>query len=755
VGPQTYLDFDVAVSRHGDELAVRVLSSPAGETAAVRSPWPEAVNSWSREGLSRSSRRLNPVAAGPTDLDPAVARAGEAADARRAGSALFAALLSDTVLVRFRESVSRAASVGSGLRLMLRFEGGADVLPWELLRDPQTGTFVALDPSTPVIRCTETALRELGDDSSAPLRILVAVSSPLATTPIDGARERAALAEKLAPVTVGSAVVIDVLENASLDDIREALHAKETHVFHYIGHGTVGAHARSALVLTDSEGMLSVRSIEDVAAVLGTAHTLRLVVLNSCHGSLADPTDPFAGAGTTLVQAGIPAVVAMRTAVTDVAAVAFAAKLYESLATAAPIEDAVTQARARMADMDGPVAHDWPVVALHLSSSVPAGLRAGLLPRIDEDVEFTIARPQRLLVESWETLLVLAHHGEPYVAEDGRTVDQAAQVRQRVAGFFGEHPARSTTEASDLALPRGARLVVAPELPDHVECYPRQADLAWTGDIAEVMFALRARATSADTTVEGWLRIFCGPVVIAETRLELPVVRDGSAAEPLPPAPVPRYRKIFPCFDRADTAVVEGVAAVAEALGDDYLDRVVSAQQHDAPAGWLLPLIDEADVFQLFWSTQSMISPGCRQQWEHALARAKEGFVLPLYWQQPFPKAVGLPPPELASLEFRRLPSALAATPTPLPPPVGTTPPAPPARWTPPAEEDPPAPGEDSPLPPPPMPGPMPGPIPANDPRLMARKVHRTGGSTGRRLPVVVLVIGLAVIVAVVWALTR
>jgi len=129
VGPQTYLDFDVAVSRHGDELAVRVLRSPAGETAAVRSPWPEAVNSWSREGLSRSSRRLNPVAAGPTDLDPAVARAGEAADARRAGSALFAALLSDTVLVRFRESVSRAASVGSGLRLMLRFEGGADVLP--------------------------------------------------------------------------------------------------------------------------------------------------------------------------------------------------------------------------------------------------------------------------------------------------------------------------------------------------------------------------------------------------------------------------------------------------------------------------------------------------------------------------------------------------------------------------------------------------------------------------------------------------
>jgi hypothetical protein len=660
-------------------------------------------------------------------------------------------LLSDAVLVRFRESVLRANSAGSGLRLMLRFEGGADVLPWELLRDPQTDTFVALDQRTPVIRCTETALRERSGDSEAPLRILVVVSSPLATTPIDGAKERVELTEKLAPVTIGSAVVVDVLENASLDGIRAALQANETHVFHYIGHGTIGADGRSALALTDPQGRLSVRSIEDVAAVLGTAHTLRLVVLNSCHGSLADPADPFAGAGTTLVRAGIPAVVAMRTAVTDVAAVAFAAKLYESLAKAAPIEEAVTRARAGMADSDGSVAHDWPVIALHLSSSVPAGLRAGLLPRIDTDVEFTIARPQSLLVERWETMLVLAHHGEPFVAEDGRTVDQAAQVQQRVTGFFGGHPVRSTTEASDLALPRGARLVVAPELPDHVECYPRQADLAWTGDIAEVMFTLRAGATSAGTTVKGWLRIFCGPVVIAETRLELPVVRDGSAREPLPPTPVPRYRKIFPCFDRADTAVVEGVAAVAEALGDDYLDRVVSAQQQDAPAGWLLPLIEEADVFQLFWSTQSMVSPVCRQQWERALATPKEGFVLPLYWQQPFPRAAGLPPPELASLEFRRLPSTLAATP-PLtsPPAVGLTPPVPPAPAAPPADENPPQPGAPLPFPPP-----MPGSIPPHDPKVMGRPpVHRSG-SKGRLVAVSVLLLGLALLVAVAWARAR
>jgi hypothetical protein len=742
VGPQSYLDFDVAVSRHGDEIAVRVLRSPAGETTTVRAAWPGVASRWRPERSTPSSRRLAPVSEarpGPPPDDPP--------DDRLVGEVLFTALMVDAVLLRFRASVLRARAVGSGLRIMLRFEGGADVLPWELLRDPETRTFVALDPRTPLVRCTETAVHDVEPTRGTPLRILVAVSSPLATTPIDGATELAELAARLTPVTSGSAVDMEVIENASLDGIRAALMDKETHVFHYIGHGTVGPDGRSALALTDGEGQLSVRSIDDVAAVLGAAPSLRLVVLNSCHGSIADPVDPFAGAGTSLVRVGIPAVIAMRAAVADVAAVTFAAALYESLAAAAPIEEAVTRARAAMADNDARVARDWPVVALHLSSSVAAGLRAALLPLLDEDVEFTVARPPRLLAERWETLLVLAHHGEPFVAADGRTVDQVAQVRARVAGLFGADPVRTTTEGSSLVLPRGARLVIVPELPHHVECHPRQADLVWTGEVAEARFFLRARATAAGTTAEGWLRVFCGPVVIAETRLELPIHRDGQAGETPRPSPIPRYRRIFPCFDRGDAAVVEGVAAVAEALGDDYLDRVVTAQQEDAPTGWLLPLIDEADVFQLFWSSRSMVSPACREQWEHALAAPKDGFVVPLYWEQPFPRAEGLPPRALADLEFRRLPSTLAAAlepirhgetwePRTLPEPGPVRPPR--------SQPDEPRP-RSQPDPPSPVPGSFTG---YAEPTMAGRPRHGLVTAS-------LVLLGLAIILAVVWALVR
>jgi hypothetical protein len=670
VAATTYLDFDVAVTRRGDDLDVRVLHSPAGETGSVASHWPDVATRW-RPGRRTRERRLSPATDAPAfAATDAATDAATVVDDAQAGAALFTALMPDSVLVRFRESSSRAAAADAGLRIMLRFAGGADALPWELLHDPETHTFLALDPSTPVVRCTETATREPAAGAAERVRILVAISSPVGTAALDAARERQSIAARLAPLAAGGAVTVDILEDASLDGIRAALEAAETHVFHYIGHGTLGPRGRSALALADAQGRLSLRTVDEVADILAAAATLRLVVLNSCHGSPADPNDPFAGAGTTLVRAGIPAVVAMRTAITDDGAITFARGLYESLAAAETVERAVTRARATMAAADSGVTDEWPVVALHLSSSLASGLRVGPLPRLDEDVEFTVARPPQLRVERWETMLVLAHHAAVFVAADGRTVDQPAEVRQRVAGFFGSEPVTTTTEPSSLALPRGAELVVVPDVPDHVDCDPPSAPLRWSGEVAEVRFLLRARSATLGTTVEGWLRVFCGPVVIAESRLTFGVVADTSqAATAVDPtrAAMVRYRRIFPCFAPEDAAVVEGVAAVAEALGDDYLDRVLDAERSDAPSDWLLPLIAEADVFQLFWSRHSMVSSVCRQQWEHAVATARDGFVLPLYWEQPFPRADGLPPPALESLRFVRLPSTVAAAP-PMPP---------------------------------------------------------------------------------------
>ncbi len=76
--------------------------------------------------------------------------------------------------------------------------------------------------------------------------------------------------------------------------------------------------------------------------------SLRLVVLNACHTAEAVGTqgpNPFAGAASSLVMSGVPAVVAMNGPVSDLAAVAFSRTFYQRLAAGDPIEAAVAEGR--------------------------------------------------------------------------------------------------------------------------------------------------------------------------------------------------------------------------------------------------------------------------------------------------------------------------------------------------------------------------------------------------------------------------
>ena len=70
------------------------------------------------------------------------------------------------------------------------------------------------------------------------------------------------------------------------------------------------------------------------------------MVLNSCQGARTTMADPFAGVATTLIQSGVPAVVAMQFEISDDAAIVFAEELYTNLiGRQDPIDAAVAEAR--------------------------------------------------------------------------------------------------------------------------------------------------------------------------------------------------------------------------------------------------------------------------------------------------------------------------------------------------------------------------------------------------------------------------
>lgn len=68
----------------------------------------------------------------------------------------------------------------------------------------------------------------------------------------------------------------------------------------------------------------------------------------------------------------------------------------------------------------------------------------------------------------------------------------------------------------------------------------------------------------------------------------------------------------------------------------------------------LLQLIEEADLFQLFWSKASSRSRYVAEEWQHALSlqgRKGKRFIRPVYWQSPWPP----PPEQLEHLHFASL----------------------------------------------------------------------------------------------------
>src|SRR5262249_11868108 len=122
------------------------------------------------------------------------------------------------------------------------------------------------------------------------------------------------------------------------------------------------------------------------------------------------------------------------------------------------------------------------------------------------------------------------------------------------------------------------------------------------------------------------------------------------------------YRKIFASYARKDNWIVADLKKYGQAIGDEYLKKCNRLRAGDDRSDRLREMIEEADVFQLFWSSNSMFSNQVRQEWECALALGRPNFIRPCYWETPLPTCPekNLPPEELRRLHFQRIPVAQA-----------------------------------------------------------------------------------------------
>jgi len=336
-GTIPYLDFDLLIRRTEGGYRAQVLSSPAGEaTADFTAPFSELEleNFLLRVGRPRRGTRR----VGSPEMEAV----------RTLGNRLYGVVFSGDVRDCWRSSLSEAEAQNTGLRLRLRIADAPELndIPWEYLYNASLNRFLSLSDHTPLIRYLDLPerVRPLAVDGR--LEILIMISSPTDYPSLDVESEWSRLSNALAGLVESGQIRLKRLAEASLSVLQRELRSGQYHVLHFIGHGGFDPRTQyGVLVLRDEAGRGRLVAAEHLGAILHDHRSLRLIVLNACEGSRSSGADPFSGVAQTLVQQGVPAIIAMQFEITDGAAVIFAEEFYAAIADDYPVDAALVEAR--------------------------------------------------------------------------------------------------------------------------------------------------------------------------------------------------------------------------------------------------------------------------------------------------------------------------------------------------------------------------------------------------------------------------
>ena len=280
--------------------------------------------------------------------------------------------------------------------------------------------------------------------------------------------------------------------------------------------------------------------------------------------------------------------------------------------------------------------------------------------RINENVQFTVYRPRAIEPEKWYTLLAITHLSELPDDAAKDDVHPKVEVERMARGILGAdvQAYRDITADSKQALPREGILTFIPDF-QNITFVPDRQSFLWKGKTHPIEFSLSTPKELEGETIRGCVRVYWAMVLLAEINLSIEVngtkanQYQNTLSEPTSFSP---YRRIFASYSHSDSLIVDQFEHFAASQGDEYLRDIRDIRAGEVWNDRLEELIRQADVFQLFWSSNSMRSRFVQQEWEYALSLKRSNFIRPTYWEEPMPvdQERGLPPEVLLALQFKR-----------------------------------------------------------------------------------------------------
>ncbi|MGD8854700.1 MAG: CHAT domain-containing protein [Chloroflexota bacterium] len=324
-------------------------------------------------------------------------------DQRQYGQLLFEALLAGGPIGRAYDlAKGMAASNSQGrLRVRLWLDGRAGELHavrWERLLHYHGGgpIPVSITWDTPLSRYTGLGIAEPQPVGSRPLKMLLAIANPsnlksdydLAEVKADV--EVANLRPALDALQANKQLEVTILpgqgglEPAFKDELKAAgYHVEERmtsleniqrrlpdyDIFHFIGHGAFRGRrgdvpARASLFLEKRDGTSDRVNDEEIVDRLRAAGRMsHLFFLAACESAKGSIGQAFVGLAPRLVEAGVPAVVAMQDKISILSAQKLTRHFYEQLLKHGIVDQALNEARSTLYDQDDV---NWSMPALFM-----------------------------------------------------------------------------------------------------------------------------------------------------------------------------------------------------------------------------------------------------------------------------------------------------------------------------------------------------------------------------------------------------
>jgi hypothetical protein len=230
---------------------------------------------------------------------------------------------------------------------------------------------------------------------------------------------------------------------------------------------------------------------------------------------------------------------------------------------------------------------------------------------------------------------------------------ESAEVFEDADLQAGDHgPLTFSSAATKEGIESGVVLVARPE-GEGLRFDPPQQSALWRGRWRRFDFRVTVE-TERPTRLRGKVAFSVEGLIIAEVPFEFLIGELPAGQAPATRSSTAKpYDAVFPSYSHRDKQIVERVERAYRALGFAYLRDVTTLRSGQKWRPELGRLIEQADLFQLFWSNAAATSGYVTEEWQAALRlieekKKPENFIRPVYWEEPMP----VPPSPLGDTHF-------------------------------------------------------------------------------------------------------